>query len=207
MQQRPNTSCCETACLEIPRPEAARPKKRWPSKTAIVASAILAVALAVPARAADSPTSTTAQSIGPSTGFPLPRYVSLKSDDVNLREGPSQSHATTWVFKRAGLPVEITAEFDIWRRVRDADGDEGWVIQSMLSGRRTAIVKPWAKGELLNMFATAEATSPLAARIQSGVIADVRRCDGTWCRLSGPGFDGWMRQTNLWGVYPNEKVN
>jgi SH3-like domain-containing protein len=162
---------------------------------------------AVLAQATDAPTSTTAQSVGPSTGLPLPRYVSLKSDDVNLHEGPSQSHATTWVFRRAGLPVEITAEFDIWRRVRDADGDEGWVIQSMLSGRRTAIVKPWAKkSELLNLYEKPDATSELAARIQSGVIADVRHCDGTWCRLSGPGFDGWIPQTNVWGVYPNEKV-
>jgi SH3-like domain-containing protein len=163
---------------------------------------------ALPARAADPPDSTTAQSVGPSTGLPLPRFVSLKSDDVNLREGPSQSHATTWVFKRAGLPVEITAEFDIWRRIRDADGDEGWVIQSMLSGRRTAIVKPWGKkSEILNLYEKADATSELAARIQSGVIADVRHCDGTWCHLSGRGFEGWMQQTNVWGVYPNEKVD
>ena len=81
-----------------------------------------------------------ADPVGPVTGLPLPRYASLKTDRVNLREGPSKDHATKWVFQRAGLPVEITAEFDIWRKVRDSEGAEGWVLHSLLSGRRTALV-------------------------------------------------------------------
>src|SRR5262249_9722055 len=79
-----------------------------------------------------------AQQIGTTTGLPVPRFVSLKSDRVNLREGPSKDHPTTWIFQRAGLPVEVTAEFDTWRKIRDADGLEGWVLHSLLSGRRTA---------------------------------------------------------------------
>ncbi len=90
--------------------------------------------------------------VGSSTGLPLPRYVSLKSDKVNLREGPSKDHRTTWVFERAGLPVEITAESDNWRRIRDSEGTEGWVLQSLLSGRRTALVAPWKK-ETLDLYA------------------------------------------------------
>lgn len=167
----------------------------------------LSVLLCCHVRTAAAAPPTATQNVGTSTGLPLPRYVSLKSDTVNLREGPSQDHATTWVFKRAGLPVEVTAEFDVWRRVRDPSGVEGWVNQTMLSGRRTAVVKPWAKQEMLDLRQKPDADAPLAARLQSGVIADVRRCDGNWCELTGPGFAGWIQQTNLWGVYPGEKVD
>lgn len=93
-----------------------------------------------------SPIAQAAQQTGPVTGLPVPRFVSLKSDRVNLREGPSKDHRTIWIFQRAGLPVEVTAEFDIWRRIRDSEGSEGWVLHSLLSGRRTAIVAPWKKG-------------------------------------------------------------
>ena len=88
-----------------------------------------------------------ADPVGPVTKLPLPRFASLKTDRVNLREGPSKDHATKWVYERAGLPVEITAEFEIWRKVRDSEGVEGWVLHSLLSGRRTALVTPNKKGE------------------------------------------------------------
>ena len=87
-----------------------------------------------------------ADPLGSATGLPLPRYASLKTDRVNLREGPSKDHATKWVFQRAGLPVEITAEFETWRKVRDSEGAEGWVLHSLLSGRRTALIGPGKKG-------------------------------------------------------------
>ena len=145
--------------------------------------------------------------VGPSTGLPMPRYVSLKSDRVNLREGPSKDHRTTWVFERAGLPVEITAESDNWRRIRDSEGTEGWVEQSLLSGRRTALVAPWKK-ETLPLYAKPSDTSPIVAKLQTGVLGNVRKCDGgSWCSLYGDGFEGYIQQSSLWGVYPNEKVN
>lgn len=147
-----------------------------------------------------------AQSIGVVTGLPLPRYASLKTDRVNLREGPSKDHATKWVFQRAGLPVEITAEFEIWRRVRDSEGAEGWVLHSLLSGRRTALVSPGKKGQAFKIFAKPSGGADLAATLQSGVIANVRNCDGSWCLIDGEGFKGYIEQVALWGVYPNEKV-
>jgi SH3-like domain-containing protein len=144
--------------------------------------------------------------VGPNTGLPLPRYVSLKSDRVNLREGPSQDHQTTWVFQRAGLPVEITAESDNWRRIRDSEGTEGWVLQSLLSGRRTALVAPWKK-ETLALYAKPSETSAVVAKLQAGVLGNVRKCDGgSWCSIFGDGFDGYIQQSNLWGVYPDEKI-
>lgn len=147
-----------------------------------------------------------AQQVGTATGLRVPRYVSLKSDRVNLREGPSKDHRTSWIFQRAGLPVEITAEFEIWRRIRDSEGSEGWVLHSLLSGRRTALVAPWKKNENFDLRARSEDGAAVTARLQSGVIANVKTCDGIWCRVLGEGYDGYIRQQNLWGVYPDEKV-
>jgi len=147
-----------------------------------------------------------AQQVGKVSGLPLPRFVSLKSDRVNLREGPSKDHRTTWVFERAGLPVEITAEFETWRKVRDSDGTEGWVLHSLLSGRRTALVAPWKKDQIFTLFAKPSAGAAPTARLQPGVIANIKTCDGSWCRVFGDGFDGFIQQTDLWGVYPNEKI-
>jgi SH3-like domain-containing protein len=141
--------------------------------------------------------------VGPVSKLPIPRFVSLKSDRVNLREGPSKDHRTLWVYARAGLPVEITAEFETWRKIRDSEGAEGWVLHSLLSGRRTAIVAPWKKEPLL--LVAKNLTTPVA-KLSPGVIANLRECDGTWCHVSEKRFDGYMQQENLWGVYPGEKV-
>ena len=132
--------------------------------------------------------------IGPVSKLPLPRFVSLKSDRVNLHEGPSKEHRTLWVYERAGLPVEITAEFEIWRKIRDSEGVEGWVLHSLLSGRRTALVAPWKKEPLL--LTASDHTTPLA-KLAPGVVAALRRCDGEWCRIAGTGFDGYMKQENF----------
>ena len=145
--------------------------------------------------------------VGTATGLPVPRYVSLKSDRVNLREGPSKDHRTNWVFQRAGLPVEITAEFETWRKIRDSEGSEGWVLHSLLSGRRTALIFPSRKAESVELFGKPGNRADAVARLQAGVIGSVRACDGNWCRFSGEGFDGYVEQQNLWGVYPGEKLD
>jgi SH3-like domain-containing protein len=147
-----------------------------------------------------------ADPVGPVTKLPLPRFASLKTDRVNLREGPSKDHATKWVYERAGLPVEITAEFENWRKVRDSEGVEGWVLHTLLSGRRTALVTPNRKGENSQLYARAAASGDLAATLQSGVIVNIRKCDGAWCLVDGDGFKGYIEQERLWGVYPDEKV-
>lgn len=147
------------------------------------------------------------QTVGPNSGLPVPRYVSLKSDHVNLREGPSKDHATKWIFQRAGLPVEITAEFETWRRIRDSEGAEGWVLHSLLSGKRTALVAPWKKdAPPFPLRNEPGDDSSLIARLAPGVIVQVKKCDGQWCRVKIDSYDGYIAQTLLWGVYPNEKV-
>ena len=153
-----------------------------------------------------APHAALADPVGPVTKLPMPRFASLKTDRVNLREGPSKEHATKWVYERAGLPVEITAEFEIWRKVRDSEGIEGWVLHSLLSGRRTALVTPNKKGESSKLYARASASGDLAATLQSGVIVNIRNCDGAWCLVDGDGFKGYMEQEKLWGVYPDEKI-
>ncbi len=143
---------------------------------------------------------------GPRSGLPVPRFVSLKPDRVNVRGGPTRDHEVAFVYTRAGLPVEITAESDNWRRIRDWEGSEGWVYHSLLSGRRTAVIAPKDKKQLVPLRYKAEAISAVVAQLQHGVVASVKRCDGNWCQIAGSGFDGWVVQVQLWGVYPNETV-
>jgi SH3-like domain-containing protein len=140
------------------------------------------------------------------SGLPVPRYVSLKSDHVNVRAGPTKDNEVAWVYTRSGLPVEITAEFENWRRVRDSEGAEGWVYHSLLSGRRTAVVTMKSKDELAALYERADETSAVAARLQAGVVAQVKKCVSGWCRIAGNGFDGWIQQERLWGVYSDERV-
>jgi len=141
------------------------------------------------------------------SGLPVPRYVSLKSDHVNVRAGPTKDNDVAWVYTKSGLPVEITAEYENWRRVRDSEGAEGWVYHSLLSGRRTAVVTMKSKDDLAPIYDSASAASPVAAKLQAGVVAQVKRCKDGWCRVIGTGFDGWIEQQRLWGVYADEKVD
>jgi len=146
------------------------------------------------------------------TGLPVPRFVSLKTDRVNLREGPSKDHRTAWVYQRAGLPVEIVAEYETWRRIRDSEGTEGWVLHSLLSGRRTALIQPWAKDSTpIVLLDRPDDRGGVVAQLQPSVVANIKECDGSWCRIvivleKARDVDGYIRQEKLWGVYPNEKV-
>ena len=150
--------------------------------------------------------SPTAKSLGPS-GLPIPRFVSLKADKVNVRRGPSSDHAVAWVFQRKGLPVEIVAEFDNWRRIRDSDGEEGWILQNLLTGKRTAVIAPWRKDEALPMYDRPNTGGGTVARVSSSVVGEVEACDGQWCEITAGGYDGFIEQSQLWGVYPGESVN
>ena len=142
-----------------------------------------------------------------SSGLPVPRYVSLKSDHVNVRAGPTKDNDVAWVYTRSGLPVEITAEFENWRRVRNSEGAEGWVYHSLLSGRRTAVVTMKSRDELAPVRESGDPMSVVTARLQAGVVAQVKKCASNWCHVVGNGFDGWIEQQRLWGVYADEKVD
>ncbi|TWG66008.1 SH3-like domain-containing protein [Aminobacter sp. J15] len=143
--------------------------------------------------------------VGPS-GLPLPRFVSLKSSKVNLRIGPGLNYPVEWMYTKAGIPMEIIQEFDNWRRVRDADGAEGWINQSLLSGRRTAIAAPWQRGKEAEILLRSDrdTNARIVARLEPGVIGTIKECDGQWCEMEVAGHRGWISQTQIWGAYPGE---
>lgn len=172
-------------------------------KSGIVASAFC---LCVLAAMAGQPVLAAGEVPAGASGQPVPRFASLKSDRVNVRGGPTKDHDVAWVFTRSGLPVEITAEFENWRRIRDGEGAEGWVYHSLLSLRRTAVVIAKSKDDLVPLCDEVAESCAAVAKLQPGVVATVKSCTGTWCRISGESFDGWVRQERLWGVYPNEKL-
>lgn len=144
--------------------------------------------------------------LGPS-GFPVPRFLSLKANKVNVRKGPSSDHAVAWVFQRKGMPVEVTAEFENWRKIRDSSGAEGWILQQMLSGRRFALAPDWNKDRPVVLHESESDKSQALVKLQPGVIAQVSSCTGTWCYLTTDDYEGYARQSELWGVYPDEVVN
>jgi SH3-like domain-containing protein len=164
-------------------------------------------------RAALAALLTFASAVGPTragndtTGsLPTPRFVSIKADRVTVRGGPDRDHDVAFIFTRVGWPVEIVASFENWRRIRDWDGTEGWVYHSLLSSKRMAAVQLKLKTDLAALHAKPDADSPVIAELQVGVIGTVKSCTGTWCRVEGKNFDGWVTQNALWGVYPNEKI-
>jgi SH3-like domain-containing protein len=137
-----------------------------------------------------------------STGLPLPRFVTLRSGEVNARTGPGVRYPVEWVFVRKEMPVEITAEFDTWRRIRDWEGSEGWVHQSMLSGKRGVVIR----GETRTLRREARADAPMVARAQPGVMGWLHKCQGDWCQVELQGYRGWLTRSEIWGVYANERV-
>lgn len=138
--------------------------------------------------------------VGPETNLPLPRFVSLKTDEGNVRRGPSLSHRIDWVFTREDMPLMITAEYGHWRRVVDREGLGGWVHYSLLSGTRTVIVDV----DMQPLFARPDAGSAQNALLEAGVIARLEACEPDWCRIAAGGFRGWAPKSALWGVGPDE---
>ena len=148
----------------------------------------------------------------PAVSAKVPRYLSLKADRVSLREGPGTDYPILWVFRRAGLPVEVMRESDVWREVRDASGSVGWVHGSLLSRRRTAIVLAWEVEDGKSAAASAtlrddnsESASAIA-QVEAGALVSIIGCERNWCRISIGGFRGFVEQSKLWGTYPSELI-
>ena len=133
---------------------------------------------------------------------PVPRFASLRSDEVNLRAGPGKQYPVDWVFTRRALPVEITADYGQWRKIRDVDGSEGWVHQSLLTARRSVMITR----EIRTLLREPEAGAAPVARAEPGVIARLLACRGVWCRIEIERHKGWLRRDHLWGVYAGEVI-
>ncbi|MBZ9974302.1 MULTISPECIES: SH3 domain-containing protein [unclassified Mesorhizobium] len=133
----------------------------------------------------------------------LPRFASLRASSANLRVGPGMGYQVEWVLMRPGMPLEIYQQYDNWRRVRDWDGTSGWIHESLLSGRRAAVVEPWAKGNVALRDKPSTGSS-VVAWLQPGVRVELTRCDGQWCAVALGPKSGFIRQISMWGVYPGE---
>jgi SH3-like domain-containing protein len=142
-------------------------------------------------------------SMGPETNLPLPRFVSLKTDEGNARRGPALDQRIDWVFVREDMPLQITAEYGHWRRVEDRDGEGGWVHYSLLSGTRTVIVDQ----DRLPLRSRPEDNAPEIALLEQNVIARLETCEVEWCRIGAGGYGGWAHKTALWGVGADEVLD
>lgn len=183
-------------------------KKVWPA-----VGAAIALGLSCLAGAALSPQPAQAQSAGQNvargpSGLPLPRFVSLKSGRVNARVGPGLNYAVEWLYMKPGLPMEILQEYDNWRKVRDSDGAEGWINQSLLSGKRTGIAAPWQRGKdaRIPLLAEPQDGTETVAMVEPGAIGTIKSCDGQWCEMSFQSYTGWLSQSLIWGAYPGETI-
>jgi SH3-like domain-containing protein len=132
----------------------------------------------------------------------LPRFVSLRSDQVNLRVGPGESYPIQWVLTRKEMPVEIIREFEHWRMIRDWQGTEGWVHERMVTGKRAVVVK----GGVRALHRLPDSASQIVARAEPGVFARLIECRGAWCRIEAADIAGWVQRIEVWGVYPDEAV-
>ncbi len=134
----------------------------------------------------------------------LPRFESLRSNDVRLRIGPGNGFKIDWVYKRAELPVEIEREYGIWRAIRDVDGTQGWVSQANLSTRRTLIVQ----GADATLRDDPDDKAEAVAILKPGVIGRIRSCpkDSDWCQVQVANHSGYLRRGQFWGTLPNEEI-
>jgi len=145
-----------------------------------------------------------AASLYRSSGLPIPRFVSLRSEKVFVRTGPALRYPIKWVFQKEGLPVEVIQEFDTWRKIRDAQGEEGWIHQSLLSGTRGAIITSEMPAAMRRQ---PEAEAQMVAWLEPGVVGELQACLGNWCEVSAEGYSGWVERNSLWGIYAAEEFN
>ncbi len=188
------------------------PRHRLPARTAVAAARKVAIrkepppppAAVQPAPAKPAPPPVPAD-VGTNTGLHLPRYASLKSDDVNMRLGPGERYPVIWTYKRRELPVRIEREFDIWRLVRDMDDVRGWVHQATLTGRRTFVITGAADR---TVRADASETADAVAVLKPGVVGRIKSCEAgkDWCQVQVADYRGWLPRTDMWGVDAGEAV-
>ncbi|WP_246082448.1 SH3 domain-containing protein [Rubellimicrobium rubrum] len=179
------------ACAQV------RPLARPANLVIPAADQIVVPASSVAPAPAGSPT------LGPETNLPLPRYVSLKTDEGNARRGPALDQRIDWVFTREDMPLQITAEYGHWRRVEDRDGEGGWVHYSLLSGTRTVIVDQ----DEMPLRTRPDEGSQAVALLEQNVVARLESCEAGWCRISAGGYGGWAPKDAIWGVGADEVLD
>jgi SH3-like domain-containing protein len=141
--------------------------------------------------------------VGPVTGLPMPRFVSLKASEANVRRGPSKTHRIDWIFKRRDMPLRVIAEHGHWRRVEDPDGVGGWLHYSLISGVRTVIIDE----DIVELRRKPVADAPVAAMLERGVVARLNKCTTEWCLMRADGYRGWAPKSSFWGVDRKEIID
>lgn len=150
------------------------------------------------------------------SGLPLPRFVTTRSNPINVRVGPGTRYDVAWTYLKAGMPVEIVQEFDTWRKIRDVDGTEGWVHQNLLSGKRAGVVAPWSKEPRIPLLAGKADDGGVRAILAPGFRVEIDDCDGAWCEVMATDhtqqgraatYTGYLPQATLWGVYSGERFD
>ncbi len=167
-----------------------------------ISSLLLIVALTV-AGANTLSAQTSPSEVGSDSGLPLPRFVSLKTAEANVRRGPSRTHRVDWLYTRRDLPLMVTGEYEHWRRVEDSEGQGGWVFYTLLSGVRTVVVQQ----DMTPMRSNPQPNAREVALLETGVVAHIMECEPAWCRLSIDGERGWVNRSALWGLLPNEVLD
>lgn len=141
------------------------------------------------------------------SNLPLPRFVSLQAKEVHVRSGPGLRYPIKWVYKKPGMPVEIILEYEVWRKIRDYDGQEGWVHQTLLSGSRSGIIRS-AEGDNakipIPLYQKPRNTARQAANVEPGAIVELVQCLAGWCLVSAAGYEGWTERKFIWGIYESE---
>lgn len=143
-----------------------------------------------------------AQAAGRDAAGKTERFASLRANEVNVRAGPGVRYPVKWKFVQRHMPVQVIAEFDTWRKIRDWEGAEGWVHRAMLSVKRSLIVV----GRGRTMRRHADKGAPAVARLAPGMVAVVIKCPNDWCKIEAQGYEGWIRRAGVWGLKPNERV-
>jgi SH3-like domain-containing protein len=188
----------EARPVAVPR-QAAPPA---PAAASLVSPPVVAPTPASPPPAA--PAAPPPPDKGTVTGLPLPRFASLRSDEVNWRTGPGTRYPINWVYQRRDLPVEIEREFEVWRLVEDQDGTKGWVHQATLTGRRGMIVT----GVERTLHASADPQAAAVAKLMPGVVGHILKCEAgaSWCQIQVGDYRGWLPRTDFWGSLPGEAI-
>ena len=145
--------------------------------------------------------------LGKVTGLPIPRFVTLRSSKVNARTGPALRYPIQWVYKRDNLPVEVTAEFDAWRQIRDMDGSISWVHSSLLSGQRMGLIHNIdGEMETAPAYKKADSQSRRVLALENAALGEIKKCDMRYCQLDFKAYRGWVEKKNIWGIYPDEVI-
>ena len=140
------------------------------------------------------------------TGLTIPRFVSLRSNHINARSGPGARYPIEWVYMQKSAPVEIIAEFELWRKIKDSQGSESWVHKSMLSGKRS--VKVITPGEN-NVYAKDDFKAKIIAKVEDEVVGEIEKCpvNNSFCKIKFASITGWVPRQNLYGIYPEEIID